>query len=663
MRTAFLVCVIAASVVFLIHVLRSINPGQTSTVEQLLNADDLQKIQQLRASFNTGDDFVVVHITRVDSPNLKPDLDDIVANLYEIPTIVAVVPIETIVFIQLKLSAYNLEQSRRLNSRILATFANLEAAGFNPILLGSTDLRVASWEASRRDLERVILPLIILVALIPMAVFGHWSAALLPLVLATLTASITMAGIHWSNGTLGTITVFILPFVFSVATLDALHLVNAARRRNRLPGQNQSEIRKLFLPCLYTTLTTVAGLLVLMWQGNSPLLRDFGLWCAFATVIAFVFTFMLGPAFLDATSPKLIRGRTPVSRSAARLVLQSIRHRKSVIALWSLAALFACLTATQLRVSSYYPNIFAQGHPYQQRLQSLIDATGVDSGPIEIYLRADTKNRPQQLLEASALLIHYVSRFDETRWVLPQLLIEKNPGSDADKTIDKATVERWFLPREGLARIQLFLRKTDQTRKREIIRWLRHFDRTFLDDHSLSFGGAGFIYTDIESRAVEATLVSAVLMLFIVLLMFTTILRSAPRALAASLGTALPLVAISALLFAANINWSIALLPLPAILIGLAVDDAIHLLWGLRKKPSAVSLSLAAAAFRAGPALIATSLLLAACVATMISSEIQGNRDLGYLLATSIMLALLCNFTLVPALITIFQRKSVPATR
>ena len=95
------------------------------------------------------------------------------------------------------------------------------------------------------------------------------------------------------------------------------------------------------------------------------------------------------------------------------------------------------------------------------------------------------------------------------------------------------------------------------------------------------------------------------------------------------------------------IPWSVALLPVPAMLLGLANDDAIHMLWDRHRGRR---LRWRRSALQAGHALLATSVILSLATATMLLSGIESNRHIGLLTPLGLMLALLCNLTLLPAI-------------
>ena len=97
-----------------------------------------------------------------------------------------------------------------------------------------------------------------------------------------------------------------------------------------------------------------------------------------------------------------------------------------------------------------------------------------------------------------------------------------------------------------------------------------------------------------------------------------------------------------------------------AVVLGLAVDDAIHLLdayRGRRAAGDAAPLALAASVRRVGRALVTTSLALSLGFSALALSPWQTVASFGSIAAIAILGALAANLLLLPALLVAFARK------
>ncbi|MHC4670068.1 MAG: MMPL family transporter, partial [Planctomycetota bacterium] len=501
---------------------------------------------------------------------------------------------------------------------------------------------VASWAVAEDDLGRMLPLLVLVVVVVPMVFFASAGAVLFPLVMAALTTAACLIAYRVFSGPLHALVMLLIPIVWSVATLDAMHLYYRVRRKAAHAGTDPVAAARaeLYLPCLLTTLTTAGGLAALAVQGESRLMRSFGLWAAVGTGLAYLLTFTVGSAALS-----LSRRRRPLPRWPTRLVLSVVlysqRRAGLVRVAWAGLLLAGIFFAARLEMEVRFPRIFAPDHPVARELRIMETLLGTDMGPLEIYVEPTDAHGRRHVPLASAAM----SRPTITEAQLAEL------GKDP-------RIAPWVRFDRGAARLQVHFAPMTVARRTEIVRWLRHFDATMLSHHRLSLGGPAYHYLRAEQRGLRGAWIGGALALLVVGGALAWSFRG-PRLLAiAWLGNLAPLVLVAGAMGVAGMPWSLAVLPLPAVLLGLAVDDTVHLLWPLRgRRPSGRRL-IARGALRAGPALLATTVVLAGCVGTMTLSGLQVNRELGLLLPAGLLLALACDLSLVPALLTSSRRRS-----
>jgi predicted RND superfamily exporter protein len=401
-------------------------------------------------------------------------------------------------------------------------------------------------------------------------------------------------------------------------------------------------------------------------QGESRFLAAFGLWAAAGTALAYVLTFTLGPALLAPGGRRRAMPRWP-GRLAAAIVELSVRHRRAALAAWGLLLLAAALGAARVRVDVRYPDVFAPGEPVAREVRAVKELLGTDLLPLEILLApTDEHGRAALPLASAALAVsHYLRTLPETRLVLPRDLLDlgtvdpRQAGATVEQLAADPRVAPWVRLDRGAVRVQAHFAPLSFARREEILGWLRHFDATVLSHHRLTLGGPAYTYQVAERRGVRGALVGGGLSLLAIAVALAWAFRR-PRVVAAALaGNLAPLLVVAGLMGALGVPWSLAVLPLPAVLLGLAVDDTLHLLWPLR----AGRRRLVRGALRAGPPALATTAVLAGSVATLAFSGLAPNRELGLLLAAGLVLALACDLSLVPALATSSGRRSAPPPR
>ncbi|MHC4550467.1 MAG: MMPL family transporter [Planctomycetota bacterium] len=689
----------------LLFLLRA-GPSEVPTIEQVLPPADVAEIERVRRLFGSEPDIVLVALRRAQGPLAWERLQRVEDELRRVEgvtrtwsslsrplpvlapdgaltvkaaraaraasTFLEPDPSTRVIVLALEPGAVRLTRARALTAAIERTLAQVAEPGETVHVVGTPQLRVASWAVAEDDLGRMLPLLVLVVVVVPMVFFASAGAVLFPLVMAALTTAACLIAYRVFSGPLHALVMLLIPIVWSVATLDAMHLYYRVRRKAAHAGTDPVAAARaeLYLPCLLTTLTTAGGLAALAVQGESRLMRSFGLWAAVGTGLAYLLTFTVGSAALS-----LSRRRRPLPRWPTRLVLSVVlysqRRAGLVRVAWAGLLLAGIFFAARLEMEVRFPRIFAPDHPVARELRIMETLLGTDMGPLEIYVEpTDAHGRRHVPLASAAMIVtHYVATFPETRVVLPKDLLDTETfqvGAPRPTITEAQLAELGKDPRiapwvrfdRGAARLQVHFAPMTVARRTEIVRWLRHFDATMLSHHRLSLGGPAYHYLRAEQRGLRGAWIGGALALLVVGGALAWSFRG-PRLLAiAWLGNLAPLVLVAGAMGVAGMPWSLAVLPLPAVLLGLAVDDTVHLLWPLRgRRPSGRRL-IARGALRAGPALLATTVVLAGCVGTMTLSGLQVNRELGLLLPAGLLLALACDLSLVPALLTSSRRRS-----
>jgi predicted RND superfamily exporter protein len=541
-------------------------------------------------------------------------------------------------------------------------------------IVGLLAHRVQSWEQARAD-TRAVLPLLVLAALlVPWLLFGTFWAGLLPLVLGATSTAGTLLLYRYFVGDVQPWVLLLIPLSWTVATMDTLHLYECSARRRQTgePDAVRGAMRELALPCGVTAAITAVSLLSLALPGGPPLLSTFGIWGAVGVVVAYVVSLLAGPALLRITRDRVGAPELP-NRLARMLIAGCQRRAPAWIGLW-LALLFVAVAALpSLKMESSYQRPFVPEHPFAHELESVRELSGTDLLPIEIYIepKSQESHDPAKLLLATISLEQYLRTLPETQVVLSAAtlaveLLEHDPRArqvTARLQRDRREAARiaelvhdvrlgpWVDSKLEVTRTVWLLRDADSERVQELQAWVENFATKLLTQHEVSVSGPKLIMQRAESdgqRAVAWGMAGDLLLLLLVLMV---LFRRAHLVVAGFFGNLLPVVLLGALMVAAGIPWTLGLLGLPVLVLGLAADDTVHLLWKARDCSLPTSTALSRAHRRHGSAAIGTSLLISASLMTLSVSGLTASRQLGLLLPAGILLALAAELTLVPALL------------
>lgn len=658
-----------------------------STLEQLLSADELEEQARILAPFALDAEGLWVVLEGAGDAWSE---DRVRALRGELMTVPKVRDVTTgteaesllegsglrLLRAELAPGANELGEARRLTVACAALLSAAQRDGERAYVLGTPRLRAESWRLARSDLLRG-LPLLLLLALVlPWAFFGSLTAGLFALLVAACTCALTLWAQRLLVGPLSSMALLVVPMLWAVATMDALHLVGRTRElaRDARPGTGALERarrarRELLAPCLVTSLTSAAGFGTLGLLGESGLIRNLGLSSAVGVLVAYGITFLLGPALLALTAP----GRAP--RWPVALGLIPIRAARRAprrwILVWGLLVLAAVACLPRLRVAGAFPEIFDASIELQADLEHLGDAIGTDLAPLEISLEAvdETGRRASVVVSAALALSRELRTLPGVRAVLPVDLVSDaatlassstglDPGArerELEAILAREELRPWIDATRAHARVQVHLGRGDWGQADALRERLERFDAGMLTHHRLRLAGPGQVAYRVQELGLGdlrqgVRLLGVALVLCIALALGSG--RRRPAMTRVGLGfavSALPLLATAALWAVTGTPWSLTLLPLPGVLLGIAVDDSVHLLWRPRGRGR----------LRALPAITATTLLVAACVLTLTWSSLAAHRVFGASLAFGLAVALAADLTLLPAVLRRSRRRSL----
>jgi predicted RND superfamily exporter protein len=191
---------------------------------------------------------------------------------------------------------------------------------------------------------------------------------------------VAMVSVIWAMGLLIMLgfTVHIMSsmipiFLIPIAVLNSIHLLSECCDRYKTFQDKATTIRhsikELFLPMLFTSLTTVAGFLSLALTPIPPV-RVFGIFVAFGIVVAWFLSLLLNPAVAILISDKTLEkfvsadyGTGPLSRVMHGFRTVAGRYNKLIIGVAIVVMVVAGYGLTLIQVNDNPVNWFKRGHP------------------------------------------------------------------------------------------------------------------------------------------------------------------------------------------------------------------------------------------------------------------------------------------------------------
>lgn len=178
------------------------------------------------------------------------------------------------------------------------------------------------------------------------------------------------------------------------------------------------------------------------------------------------------------------------------------------------------------------------------------------------------------------------------------------------------------------------------------------------ENHDLFISGFSFVKDQSTTRVTGFILLGIALSLVVAMIVIGFVFRSVRIAIISFFPNLLPVLSGLALMFWFGIELNPTTAMALSIILGLALDDTIYFLSSIKRtshfEPSeSIAFSLKENTF---PAAV-TSIILMIGFGVLILSSIESNRNIGVLVATMLLIALISDLVLLPALLRVFWNK------
>lgn len=483
--------------------------------------------------------------------------------------------------------------------------------------------------------QRRVVPWVALVlSALLLAIYRH-----IGLVLAILAPPV--ASIAWIGGLqalsgreLTPVSVLLAPVMLTVGVAAGVHWIEAYldRRRDGVATATAARdaVRHLREPALLASLTTVIGFLALCFNAI-PAVADFGALAGLGVALTYGFASFATPALLTLLAPaprSALRGRGAWTRILGPQVADRlVAHAPTIrTAAWLVAALGLVLCA-RLEVDNDPLRVLPAEHPFRAQTQIL----AAELGGSEVF---DVLAPAGELLADPVQMGLFAAAVCELEGVA-------GPAGPAWISADGDWLARFVLAPGGSS-------------ERE-----RLFER--VEARAAALGAPGTLVTGLavqvardSGRMVRGALWGAVSGLGLLWLVFWIGFRSASFAWLAIVPNALPCIVVNAGLALWGAPLSFATAIISSTMLGLIVDDTIHLLHRFRELRADGLEPLRAIEGvyqQSGRAIVITSVSLALGFGAGAVGQLTTSVEFGVLAALTIVTAFFADLILLPAIL------------
>ncbi len=543
----------------------------------------------------------------------------------------------------------------------------LDPAGLAFLMAGVPEMETAIREEALKDTTRIIALAITLCTVVAWLLFRSLS------ILLTMAIGPCL-GVVWTLGIMGhrgdDMTVFttvLVPLLFVIGYTNAAHVIFAILRSAESCRWRRSSraLGEILPACAVAALTTAVGFGSLALS-SSPLVSGFGVYSGLGTLLTLLGVIMVTPAMAALLGIGDRPRRTSVFWSILLSRLGNLVTRRPLAILLVAAVLIppAIWLTLQLEADYRIRENFSPVSGFHRAI-TLGDQqlSGLITSHVLVRWAADEEPDLGTIVAAESRIIEAAEIIAEQRRIaglstlLPRgLTAQDMTPRDLDAIVPPGMLDRVLNADSGVALITIPLK--DKGAKHHAPRLvafenrLGQIDADF-PDLTLSLTGLGPMTIKGSRENVREMARSLSMAMAFIFLVIVLVLRSLRLGLICMVPNLIPLVGVAAFMSLFFIPLQFNTVLVFTICIGIAVDDTVHLVFrylALRRTLPGVQ-ALRESLSQVGLVMLFTTLVLAVGFFSLVTSQVVVVQLMGILGVTALVLALVADLLLLPALL------------
>ncbi len=564
--------------------------------------------------------------------------------------------------------------------------------GVHYVLTGSAVLDDDIFTSTRHDLRWNVPLLYLLITLFLALTIRNAPGTILPLGVVLSAVILDRAAIGllgWKENSLATI----IPLVLTaVGIADSVHIVvqyfNLRGEGMDGPGASQETVRRLFKPCFLTSFTTAVGFISLLTAPLAPL-QEMGVLTAIGVAAAFLLSVLALPAALsflhgDYRAYAVSRREGWFMRGVDAIPHFVRRHTTAILVAAAVISLGSAAGFLKLRVESNAIEFFRKHDPMREVTEYVQDTIG-GVGNLEVVVQSDHPGgiRDPEVLRAMDALDHHLEsigivtdafsvaeylkaincamhggdpawrRLPESPNLTAQYLLlygSSSPREDLSNLVDLTQTTARVGARVRIASSGVYKVQVDGLR-----RWIA---ANFPAGVDVELTGLMMLYKNMGDYIIRSQIRSFLAALVLITLTMALAFRSWRVGLLSMIPNVWPIAFTLGFMGWAGIRLDMVNSMVAAIAIGIAVDDTIHFIAkyieGMDEDRSLFE-AIRYAYHVSGRAIVFTSVILFAGFAVILRSSFLPSVTFALLAALTIVMALLADLFILPAVFLRFQ--------
>ena len=557
-----------------------------------------------------------------------------------------------------------------------------------------------------QDLITFGLAVFLIFILVLGVIFKQFRWVAIPLSAALFSSIISIGVIGWLEWKVTVVSANFVSIVMIISLSLAVHLIVRYQELNHKLDLDQKALvnetlRQMFLPCLYTALTTVAAFASLVISDIKPLI-DFGFMMVISIVSIFIFTFIYFGS-LNALLPKTNVSLKPVSESLTNKIFSWVEKRINTILFFTFFVILLSLAGfNKLTVENKFIDYFKSSSEIYKglslidkklggtaTLDVIIDAPSMDQEPDFAFedefdegfgdsLADEIQEQGYWFTSENLIFLESIHDYLEGRNEIGKVLsvssgvkiaeIANNNNRLSDVEL---ALLRSLLPEEIESQLLSSYISSDDNQVRLTARVIESLEglnrKTFiesidadlqnvfgLDVNQYSLTGVSVIYSNLLQSLFGSLFGSMSIVFVSIFLMFLILFKSLNLALLGMVPNFLSAGAVIGTIGLLGIPLDVMTVTVAAVSVGMGVDNTIHYIFRFKKEYSASKNYLTASKnthTTVGKALLYTSLTIIFGFLSLTISNFNPTVYFGLFTALAMIMAVISSLVLLPALL------------
>lgn len=558
-------------------------------------------------------------------------------------------------------------------------------------------IRTITAKKIQDELQFFVILSLIIASVILMIFFKNWKIVAATMIIVIITVIFVLGFLVLFNYKITILTGILPPLLIVIVVENSIFLLNKYHAEIIRHGNKIKALTRVVMfignANLLTNTTTAAGFAAFIITGNQALI-EFGIVASLSIMVAYILTLFLIPIFFSFLDPPRVKHTSHLEKgivtSIVKRIVHTVQFHRTAIYVVTIVLVLTgfygiSLLKTTGRIVDDIPKrdqLYKDLEFFERNINGVMPLEiSIDTKKPNGVLRLSTLRKIEQLQEVLAtypelskpLSVAEVVKFakqafyggNEKMYALPNsqeknFIMQYVPKMEGkQRTIINSFVDTTL----RYTRISVQMANIGTTEIKRIKDELRpQIDSIFPPDHyDVKITGTSVVYLKGTNYLVKNLLTSLILALVVISILMALLFTSARMVMISMAPNLIPQIMTAAMMGFLAISVKPSTILIFSIALGISVDNAIHFLsryrLQLRINDWNIKISVIRALSETGFSMIYSSVVLFFGFIIFTLSSFGGTEALGYLIAFTLLVALLSNLFLLPSLLLTLDKR------